>query len=92
MENEKPQMPETYLWQSICVTLFCCMPFGIVGIVHASQVSTFYMSGFYKEAEDAAAKAKKWTKLGVCLGIAFWLIYTICIWCLGGVGKFINNA
>src|SRR5207237_6484686 len=30
----------SYLVQSILATLFCCMPFGIVAIVYAAQVSS----------------------------------------------------
>src|SRR4029079_6010877 len=35
--------PKSWLAESILVTLFCCMPFGIAGIVNASRVeSRFY--------------------------------------------------
>lgn len=31
--------PDNYLVYSILTTLFCCLPFGIVGIVKSAQVS-----------------------------------------------------
>ena len=33
-----PEMPN-YLAQAILVTIFCCLPFGIVSIVYAAQVN-----------------------------------------------------
>lgn len=54
--------PKNYLIQSILITLFCCQPFGIVGIVFASQVNSKYSAGDYKGALQASKEAKKWTK------------------------------
>ena len=31
--------PSTYLVRAILVTVFCCLPFGIVAIVYAAQVN-----------------------------------------------------
>ena len=33
---EENVQPKTWLVESILVTLFCCLPFGIVGIVNAA--------------------------------------------------------
>ena len=33
---QKPGRPTTYLALSIIITILCCLPFGIVGIVYAS--------------------------------------------------------
>ena len=38
LKNQKP--PKTWLVESILVTLFCCLPFGIAGIVNASKVES----------------------------------------------------
>ena len=71
--------PKNYLIQSILITLFCCQPFGIVGIVFASQVNSKYSAGDYKGALQASKEAKKWTKWGflsgIFLGILFLVIY-----------------
>lgn len=40
--------PRNYLVESILVTIFCCQPFGIVGIVFASQVNSKHASGDYE--------------------------------------------
>ena len=60
--------PKTWMAESILVTIFCCLPFGIVGIINASKVSSLYAQGNYDEAQRASADAKKWTIIGLCVG------------------------
>lgn len=67
-------MPQTYMWQSILVTLLCCLPFGIAGIVNANKVSSLYAAGQYELAEQASAQAWKWTKIGLILGIIAYVL------------------
>ena len=33
-----PPMPDNYLALAIISTIFCCLPFGVVSIVYATQV------------------------------------------------------
>lgn len=54
--------PKTWMAESILVTIFCCLPFGIAGIVFAAKVSSLYAAGKYEEAEAASKNAGKWTK------------------------------
>jgi len=61
--------PKTWLAESILVTIFCCLPFGIVGIVHAAKVDTAFNSGNYDGADRASSEAKKWTMIGFWIGI-----------------------
>ncbi|MDO8365380.1 MAG: CD225/dispanin family protein [Saprospiraceae bacterium] len=61
--------PKTWLAESILVTLFCCLPFGIVGIIHAAKVESAYNSGDHDGADRASAEAKKWTVIGFWIGI-----------------------
>ena len=68
--------PKTWLAESILVTIFCCLPFGIVGIVNASKVSALYAQGRYSEAEMRSANAKKWVKIAFIIGIV-WIVITI---------------
>lgn len=68
--------PKTWLAESILVTIFCCLPFGIVGIVNASKVSALYAQGRYSEAEMRSANAKKWVKVAFIIGIV-WIVITI---------------
>lgn len=71
--------PKTWMAESILVTLFCCLPFGIVGIVHASKVSSLYADGRYTEAQQASSNAKKWTKIGFFVGLAGVIIYLLLV-------------
>lgn len=61
--------PKNYLVESILITIFCCQPFGIVGIVFSSQVNSKYASGDYEGALQASKEAKKWTKWGFISGL-----------------------
>lgn len=75
-EYLKPQTPpKSYLIESILVTVFCCMPFGIIGIVNASNVESFYKNGDYEGAEEASKKAKRWTIIGLVSGFIFGTLY-----------------
>jgi len=62
--------PKNWLVESILVTIFCCLPFGIAGIVFASQVNSKLAIGDYTGAQQASLDAAKWTKIGFFVGIA----------------------
>lgn len=65
-----PLCPKTWLVESILVTIFCCLPFGIVGIVKASNVESMWRRGDMVGAEAASQSAGFWTKLGFWIGLA----------------------
>jgi hypothetical protein len=78
-----PSVPN-YLVHSILCTLFCCVPFGIVGIVYAAQVNSKLAAGDYTGAVETSKKARMWCwiSFGIGLGwIIIWLFFVI----LGGV-------
>jgi len=60
-------------------TLFCCLPFGIVSIVKASQVNGLWAQGRYAEAQASSNSAKKWAMWSAIIGIAGFVIYGILI-------------
>jgi hypothetical protein len=64
---------------AILTTLFCCLPFGIVSIVKASQVSGLWASGRYAESQAASDSAKKWAMWSLIAGIVVFVIYGILI-------------
>lgn len=66
-----------YLVPAILSTLCCCMPFGIVSIVFASQVNTKLSVGDIVGAKDSAGKAKMWMLISVGLGLVAWVISII---------------
>jgi uncharacterized membrane protein YvbJ len=74
--NQSGSVP-TYLVQSILVTLFCCMPFGVVSIVFAAQVNGKLAAGDYQGAVSASNSAKTWSTVAFLCGLAaviLWLI------------------
>ena len=76
--NSKP-CPDNYLVYAILTTLFCCLPFGIAGIVKAAQVSTKYQAGDYEGAVQASADAKKWSQIALICGIVWVALYFIIV-------------
>ncbi len=69
-----------YLWQSIVVTLLCCLPFGIVAIVFAAKVDGLVAAGDIAGAEAASKTAKLWVNLSagsVLIIIAIYIIITV---------------
>jgi hypothetical protein len=75
--------PKTWMVESILVLLFCCLPFGIVGVVYASKVSGLYAGGRYLEAEQASRDAGKWTKIGFFCGLTIILLYVLLVFVFG---------
>ena len=69
------QAPKNYLVWSILVTLFCCLPLGIVAIVKSASVNGLWAQGQYAEAQAAAASAKKWVTWAVVVGLIVNVIY-----------------
>jgi hypothetical protein len=77
--QQMQQLPKTWLVESILVTLFCCLPFGIAGIVNASKVESSFYAGNLAEANRRSAEAKKWTTIAFWLGIVGTIAYIIAI-------------
>ena len=79
MNNLTNQKPDNYLVWAILSTLLCCMPFGIVAIVKATQVDTFWAQGNQAESIEAANAAKKWTIVSAVSAVAVWFIYVLIV-------------
>lgn len=75
--------PKNWLVESILVTIFCCLPFGIVGIINASAVNAKYNAGDYAGALEASKAAAKWTKIGFFVSIGLFILYIIGVAVLG---------
>ncbi len=75
--------PKNWLVESILVTIFCCLPFGIAGIVNAANVNGRYDRGDYDGAIAASQQAGKWTKIGFFIGIAISILYIILVFVVG---------
>jgi predicted secreted protein len=85
------QAPNNHLVWSILVTLFCCLPLGIVAIVKSSQVNGLWAQGQYAEAQASADSAKKFVIWSVVIGVVVGIIYAI-IAIAGGLSTNSNSA
>ncbi|GAB3260560.1 hypothetical protein GCM10027347_24950 [Larkinella harenae] len=74
-----PLRPKNWLVESILVTLFCCLPFGIAGIINAANVDSRYANGDFAGAQRASNEAGKWTKIGLFVALGFWVLYMLLI-------------
>jgi hypothetical protein len=83
----KGPFSENWLVEAILVTLLCCLPFGVVGIIFAAQVNTKQQVGDNEGAEKARREAAKWTKIGFWVGLGCILLY-ILFWLVLGVSFF----
>ena len=84
LSQNQPQAPgvssqhvhvPNYLVQAILVTLFCCLPFGIVAIIFAAQVNGKLQAGDVSGAIESSRKAKMWSWISFGIGIGIALIY-----------------
>ena len=83
--------PKNWLVESILVTIFCCLPFGIIGIIHATKVDTLWTTGQYDAAHKSSREAAKWVKLGAIGGFIVIILYILLMFFgviagLGGAG------
>lgn len=69
-----PPIPKGYLIESILVTIFCCLPFGIAGIVNALRISEAYRIGNYSEAKTYSENAASWCGIGLGAGVSIFLL------------------
>jgi hypothetical protein len=89
MENNNTQRPpKTWLVESILVTIFCCLPFGIAGIVNASKIESRFYAGDIEGANRASADAKKWTTYGFWFGIVVGVLYFFAVFGAAALGAY----
>ena len=70
-------MPNHLVW-AILVTIFCCVPTGIVSIVYAAQVNGMLNAGDYEGARRASDSARTWAIVSVALGLIVECDMAIC--------------
>lgn len=85
MSDSREYIPNHLVW-AILSTLFCCLPFGIVSIVFASQVDGKRAAGDIAGAREASGKAKFWAMLSAGLALIPITLYLIFVLLLGGLG------
>ena len=81
-----PNIPN-YLWQSIVVTLCCCLPLGIPAIVFAAQVTSKQAAGDIAGAMKASSTARMWCWIALGAGLVTNLIFVI-LQSMGALAQF----
>lgn len=69
--------PKNWLIESVLVTIFCCLPIGIVGIILALLVDTLWKEGHKEAAERLSLEAGKWVKYGIIFGVIALILYML---------------
>ncbi len=77
MEPTNMIKPNNNMALAIFTTLCCCLPTGIYAIIRASKVNDFWVLGLYNEAYLAAQDAKKWSIIGIVLGLVWQVFYWV---------------
>jgi Interferon-induced transmembrane protein len=69
-----PANVPNYLIPAILVTLFCCLPTGVVSIIFSTQVNSKVAAGDVAGAMESSKKAKTWMMVSIGLGVLAWII------------------
>lgn len=73
----EPECPPSNLLGSILVTLFCCMPFGLIAIVYGILVHRRWNAGDHDGARNASDMSEKWMYGGIGAVILMAIIFGI---------------
>lgn len=79
MDNQNLRKPNSNLIWAILTTLFCCLPFGIVAIVKASQVDSHWYAGRYQAAYETSKSAGNWALAAALTSLLVVVIYIIVV-------------
>jgi|ERR1041384_468511 hypothetical protein len=67
------------------ISIFCCLPLGIVAIIFAAQVNGKVAAGDIAGAQDSAKKAKMFSYISIGLGLLGIICYVL-FFLIMGVG------
>jgi hypothetical protein len=72
------------------ISLFCCLPLGIAGVIFAAQVNTKVAAGDAAGALDSSKKAKMFSYIAIGLGLAGIICYVLFFVVIGGLSVMSN--
>lgn len=74
-DQTEGKMPPSYLVWAVVMTVFCCLPAGVVAIIFASQVSSRFYAGDIDGARRASDRAQIWIIVSFVLGVLVNTLY-----------------
>lgn len=75
MEEKITPKPNNYMALAIFTTVCCCPLTGIYAIIRAMKVNDYYLMKQYDAATQASNDAKKWSIIGLVLGVILDILY-----------------
>lgn len=77
--NQNPNgfPPKNWLVESILVTVLCCLPLGIAGIIYAASVEGKFAKGDIEGANKAAQTAKTMVLISAITGFVGIIVYIL---------------
>jgi hypothetical protein len=72
------------------ISLFCCMPLGVVAVIFAAQVNGKVAAGDIAGAMDSSKKAKMFSFIAIGLGLLVIVCYILFIVLIGGLSAIGN--
>lgn len=69
-----PMPVKTWFVESILIIVFCCLPFGIVALVHAIKVQSMNEQGKTDLAQFYSKKTKQWVSIGFVVGLIVFIL------------------
>lgn len=84
--------PDTWTWQSIIATIFCCNLLGVVGVLNAGRAEAALRAGDVAGAREHARKARMWTLWAAGIAIVVGVLYFLFIAVFVGSAGFTDFA
>ena len=75
--------PKNHLVMAVLVTVFCCLPFGVVALIYSSKVDDLWYRGLYEEAWEYSSKAQRWITISFLTPIVVPMLYALFFMVLG---------
>lgn len=73
VQGQYRRTPNSYMALAILMTIFCCLPFGIVACIKSANVSDCLAAGDYEGAERNSRSALTWVWVSLLGGVAFYI-------------------
>src|SRR6185503_15657906 len=73
------------------ISIFCCLPLGVVAVIFAAQVNGKVAAGDTAGALDSSKKAKMFSFIAIGLGLVGVICYVL-FWVIMGVGMGLSNS